>query len=207
MPDLDEFLDRLASKAPVPGGGSVAALEVALGYALLTMVCDLTFGKPAYAKFEDELMAIREAATKGRERARRLVDEDEMAFELVSQAMKLPRVSEEEKAQRREAVQKALHEAVQPPLSTMREASKGIGLAGALVLFGNKSAVSDVGSAALAFAAGFSSARLNVEINLASIKDEAFVRECREVVAQIGAIESRVAEVEEAVTEVIGGSA
>ena len=53
-----QFLDELASGAPTPGGGSVAALTGALAAGLLTMVCDLTIGKKAYAAFEDQARAI-----------------------------------------------------------------------------------------------------------------------------------------------------
>jgi len=54
------FLDELASAAPAPGGGSIAALSGAMAAGLLTMVCDLTIGKKQYAEFDDEMRALRE---------------------------------------------------------------------------------------------------------------------------------------------------
>jgi Formimidoyltetrahydrofolate cyclodeaminase (EC 4.3.1.4) len=59
---VGQFLDRLASSAPTPGGGSVAALTGAMAAGLITMVCDLTIGKKQYADFEAEAKAIRERA-------------------------------------------------------------------------------------------------------------------------------------------------
>src|SRR5579884_878606 len=197
MADLDGFLERLASGSPVPGGGSVAALHVAIGDALLCMVCELTLGRPAYASVEDDVEVIKGASTVGMRRARELVDEDAAAFERVSGAMKLPRTSDEEKSQRRRAMQESLKLAVQPPLETMRLAVDGVRESRRLVGIGNPAAISDVACAALAFGAGFSSARLNVDINLASIKDEAFVESIRRELAELPLVEGDVAAVVE----------
>ena len=54
VPDLDTFLDDLSSPAPVPGGGSAAALSAAMGAALLAMVCNLTIGRKRYADVQAE---------------------------------------------------------------------------------------------------------------------------------------------------------
>lgn len=179
MVDVDEFLDQLASPAPIPGGGSVAAFEVAMGAALLVMVCNLTLGRPKYAAVEDEVSDIRTAAEAIKTRARRLVDDDAEAFEKVAYALKLPRSTEEEKVERRRQLQSVLKGATLPPLETMKLAARGVALAAQLTPIGNKSAVSDVGSGAQAFIAGYHAANMNVEINLASIHDADFMRAIR----------------------------
>ena len=52
------WLEELASAAPAPGGGGAAALQVAIGAALVEMLCNLTAGRPAYAENEDAVRAI-----------------------------------------------------------------------------------------------------------------------------------------------------
>ena len=49
---IQEYLDVLSSKAPVPGGGGASALAGALGGALGMMVANLTIGNKKYADVE-----------------------------------------------------------------------------------------------------------------------------------------------------------
>jgi formiminotetrahydrofolate cyclodeaminase len=178
--DVDGFLADLASSAPVPGGGSVAALQVAMGAALEEMVCNLTIGRKKFQPVEAEATQIRARALAVRERARQLVDEDAAAYGAVSAAMRLPRGTDQETAARTAAVQGALKGAAQPPLETMRCASEVLDLARTLVPIGNPAAVSDVATAAAAALAGFEAARLNVEINMAAVRDEAWRAQTRD---------------------------
>ena len=180
MPDIDEFLTDLASRAPVPGGGSVAGFEVAMGAALMHMVCELTLGREKFAAVEPRVREIRDQAAELQVHARSLVDADVEAFQRVAEAMKLPRETDQQKLERREAVQDALKGAVGPPLATMKSARDLMKLVPDLAAMGNPNAISDVGSAALAIDAGYFAAKLNVEINLAGIKDEAWVAEIRD---------------------------
>ncbi len=203
MPDIDEFLLELSSKNPVPGGGSVAALEVAMGAALICMVCELTTGKAAYAEVAEEVENIRGAAVASRDEARKLIDADADAFAKVAQAMKLPRQSDVEKAARREAMQRALKDAVEPPLQTMRVASGVMPLAVRLAAIGNKNAISDVGSGALALRAGCFAAKLNVDINLASIRDQVFIDHVLHELPNLEELDSQLGEVIETVNESI----
>ncbi|MDP8924785.1 MAG: cyclodeaminase/cyclohydrolase family protein, partial [Chloroflexota bacterium] len=59
---VTEYLDRLASGDPTPGGGSAAALAGALAAALVSMVCNLTTGRDKFADVEEEVVAIRAEA-------------------------------------------------------------------------------------------------------------------------------------------------
>lgn len=169
------FLERLSSAEPVPGGGSVAALQAAMSGALLVMVANLTIGRPKFSAVEREVTAIRDEAQQLRDRAASLAEEDIAAFQHVAHAMSLPRKSDEEIAGRRRQMQDALKGAAIPPLETMRVSSRLLVLAGSLAPIGNPSAVSDVGTAALAARAGFHAARLNVEINVAAVRDTQWV--------------------------------
>jgi len=190
MPDIDLFLTQLASGDPVPGGGSVAGLEIAMGAALVAMVCELTLGREKFASVAGEVESMLDQARTLKHRARGLVDEDVAAFGVVALAMKLPRATDEERATRRQAMQEALKGAVDPPLRSMQCAEEAMALAVRLAPIGNPSAISDVASAALALYAGYHAAKLNVEINLAAIRDEEFIRHVRSLMPSDDAIES-----------------
>ena len=56
----EEFVDVLASKAPVPGGGGASALVGAIGMALGNMVGSLTVGKKKYADVEKKQLRFRQ---------------------------------------------------------------------------------------------------------------------------------------------------
>lgn len=171
---VTDFLDALASNAPAPGGGSVAALSGALGAALLSMVCNLTLGKRKYAAVQDEIAALVEQTEALRHRLTGLLDADVEVYTGVSTAYKMPRATPEEKAARSAAIQEALKAAAQVPLDVARACVEVLDLCTQTAEQGNLNAVSDAGVAALMAEAGLRSAALNVIINVNAIKDEAF---------------------------------
>jgi methenyltetrahydrofolate cyclohydrolase len=109
-----EFLDRLASDTPTPGGGSVAALAGALAAGLGQMVCAFTLGKPKFATVEPQVRTLSERLARAGVMLRALVDEDAAAYEVLSAALKLPKSD----AQRTVAVQQAARLAGGVPLET-----------------------------------------------------------------------------------------
>jgi formiminotetrahydrofolate cyclodeaminase len=205
LPDLDQFLEALSSGEPVPGGGSAAALEVAVGAALLAMVCMLTVGRPRFQEVREEVESIHVKALSCRDHARHLVDADADAYSAVAQALALPHRTDEERGVRSDAVQAALRGAVQPPLETMTVAAEAIQLAYRLAQVGNPSAISDVGSAALALHAGFYAARFNVDVNLAGIHDPLFRDQVRANIAALPDIDAFYSATMEMVKSAIGG--
>lgn len=207
MTGIPEFLDELASGRPVPGGGSVAALEVAMAAALLAMVANLTIGRRKYADVQSRAEAVLQRALVLRDRARTLVDEDSAAYGRVAEAMALPRASDEDKAARQQNLQSALKGAALPPLETMSVAHEVMRLADDLQQFGNRSAASDVGSAALSAFAGSRAAQLNVEINLAGIRDDDWVASIRGRMEAVEIPASLVTSIVNRVGAGIGGSA
>ncbi len=170
------FLDELASSAPAPGGGSVAALAGALGAALVSMVCNLTVGKKKYADVQDDIQALLEQSEALRHELVDLLEADVRVYTSVSKAYKMPRETEEEKAARREAIQAALKDATEVPMKVAEACVKILDLCTPAAEKGNVNAVSDAGVAALMAEAALRSAALNVLINLGAIKDEEFVR-------------------------------
>ena len=169
-----QFLDALASSAPAPGGGSVAALSGALGAALVSMVCNLTLGKTKYASVQDDIAELVARSEELRERLTDLLEADVQAYTGVSRAYKMPRQTAEEKAARSAAIQEALKAAVQPPVQVAEACVEVLDLCTPAAEKGNVNAVSDAGVAALMAEAGLRSAALNVIININAIKDEAF---------------------------------
>jgi formiminotetrahydrofolate cyclodeaminase len=173
------FLDELASSAPAPGGGSVAALAGALGAALVSMVCNLTVGKKKYADVQEDIQALLEKSEALRKELTDLLEEDVKAYTAYSKAAKMPRETEEQKAERAEAMQKALKGATDVPLRIAETAVKVMYLCKPAAEKGNVWAVSDAGVAVLMAEAALRSAALNVLINLGSLKDKEFVAQTR----------------------------
>jgi formiminotetrahydrofolate cyclodeaminase len=171
---VTDFLDALASNAPAPGGGSVAALSGALGAALLSMVCNLTLGKKKYAAVQDEISSLVAQTEALRHRLTDLLEADVEVYTGVSTAYMMARKTPEEKAARSAAIQKALKAAAQVPLAVAGACVEVLELCMQTAEQGNLNAVSDAGVAALMAEAGLRSAALNVIINVNAIKDEAF---------------------------------
>lgn len=172
---LVDFLDALASSAPAPGGGSVAALSGALGAALVSMVCNLTLGKKRYADVQAEIAALLERSEALRHELADLLEADVQAYTGVSQAYGLPRATDEEKAARSAAIQEALKGATIVPLQVAEACVNVLQLCTPAAEMGNVYAVSDAGVAAVMAEGGLRSAALNVIININAIKDQAFV--------------------------------
>jgi methenyltetrahydrofolate cyclohydrolase len=172
---VNEFLDELASSAPAPGGGAVAALAGALAAALVSMVAHLAQGKKDYEAVQGPVSQLLEQSERLRGRLAALMGDDYDAFMRLSHAMKLPRGSDDEKSVRTFALQAALKDAAAVPLQIAEACADTMQLCRPIAEVGNKNAVSDAGVAVLMAEAGLRCAALNVLINLALIKDEAFV--------------------------------
>lgn len=203
---VNQFLDALASKEPVPGGGSGAALAGALAAALVSMVCNLTIGKKGYEAVEREMEGLLAESEAIRKELPQLLEADTQAYARVMEAYRMPRASEEEKQAREAAMQERLKEAAEVPLRIAERCGRIVALALPAARMGNKWAVSDAGVGALLAEASLQSALLNVEINLASIKDAAYVEGMRKRMASLveEAVSTR-AEVMEVVHKTING--
>ena len=146
--EVTAFADLLASDAPAPGGGSTAALEGALGAALTAMVCGLTVGKAKYAASQELVESVREKCAALQVRFLDVMDRDTEAFNAVAAAFALPKGTEEEKAARSGAIQAALWGCIDTPMEMMELAAETLELTESLL------------------------GRLNVRINISSIKDQ-----------------------------------
>ncbi len=169
---VTQFADVLASDAPAPGGGSVAALEGALGAALTAMVCTLTEGKKQYADHRDFVLEVQAKASALQAKFIDVMDRDTEAFMVVSRAFSMPKAADEEKAARSAAIQKGLVGCTETPFEMMNLAAETIALTESLLGRFNESAASDLGVAALSLRAAVQGAWLNVLINIGSLKDK-----------------------------------
>lgn len=176
---ISAFLDALASNAPVPGGGSVAALAGAMAAGLVSMVCALTIGKKQYAEIEAEVRGLHARAEALRQELQQLAARDIEVFGRLSAAYKLPRTTEADAATRQAAIQEVTRQATEVPLRIAQAAVGIIPLCTALAPRVGRLIVSDIGVAAVLARATVQSAILNIEINLAGLEDQHFVRETR----------------------------
>lgn len=174
---VNEFLDALASKESVPGGGSGAALGAALAAALVSMVCNLTVGKKGYEKVGQAMSDLLVKSESLRRELVELLEADTQVYGRVMATYRLPRKTLDEKKARRKAMQAALKEAAEVPLTVADRCGQIVELALPAAEMGNRWAVSDAGVGALLGEACMHAALLNVYINLASIKDKDYVQE------------------------------
>lgn len=159
-----EYIEELSSSSPTPGGGSVGAVVLSFSVSLVSMVCNLT---PGLERFIPNIKKIRDEFLN-------LSIEDEESFSKVMNAYSLPKNSEEEKQKRKEEIQKALKEATEVPLKSMRLSKEVIPFLEILIKNGNRNAISDVGVSILNLKSGVLSCYLNILINLKYIKDKSF---------------------------------
>ncbi len=171
------FLDVLASKAPVPGGGGAAAMGGAIGMALSNMVGNLTVGKKKYAEVEDEVKELLDRGSVIIEELKTLVDRDAEVFEPLSKAYGLPKDTPEEKAHKDKVLEECSKEACSVPMEIIRKSHEGIIIHERMGQIGSRLAISDVGCGVVFLKAALISGQLNVLINLGAIRDETFVAE------------------------------
>jgi methenyltetrahydrofolate cyclohydrolase len=186
---IQTFLGELASKSATPGGGSAAALIGAQGAALVSMVCNLTIGKPKFAEVEAEMQEVLGKAETLRSQLTELIKADIDVFNRLMSKYALPKESDEEKAIRSAAIQDILKDATEVPIQCVHACVAVIQLSKIAAEKGNPSAVSDAGAAVMAAYAGLKSSELNVYINAGSLKDKAYA-------------EAKLSELEQAINEI-----
>jgi formiminotetrahydrofolate cyclodeaminase len=172
-----EFVEVLASNAPVPGGGGASALVGAVGTALGNMVGSLTVGKKKYAAVEEEMQALKAKCDALQGRLLGLVEADAKCFEPLSKAYGLPANTEEEKTKKDEIMEGALREACTVPVEIMEACCESIDIIAEFAAKGSVLALSDAGVGAAFCKAALKGASLNVYINTKAMKDRTYAEE------------------------------
>jgi len=170
----EEFIEILASKSPVPGGGGASALVAAIGVALGNMVGSLTVGKKKYIEVEEEIVALKTKSNRLQKELLELVELDAAVFEPLSKAYGLPKETEEEKQAKTAIMEEALKNASSVPLEIMRKSCEAILIQAEFAAKGSAIALSDAGVGAIFCKAALQGASLNVYINTEAMQDRAF---------------------------------
>ena len=178
--NIEQFADTLASDAPAPGGGSIAALCGAMGASLGTMVTNLTFGKK---EFREKDSVMEQLGLKGQQlKAFFLdaIDKDTDSFNAVMDAMSLPKKTAAEQEHRKQAIELANKECTLVPLKTLEKTVEIIPILEEVARSGNPNCASDVGTGAYCMLTAAEAAAMNVRINLKGVDDEGFKVSCME---------------------------
>lgn len=175
-----DFLNKVAGKDPIPGGGSVAALNGAIASALSEMVANLTIGKKGYEDHQELMKHIVEIADRRRELFIADIDRDANAYDQVFACFKMPKDTEKQKAERSAAIQDATKVAATVPMEVARNAYDLMEVIADVAHLGNRNAITDACVAMMSARSAVLGALMNVRINLGSLKDKKFAREMAE---------------------------
>ena len=171
---IDDFIEVLASKAAVPGGGGASALVGATGCALGNMVGSLTVGKKKYASVEEEIKLLKKKSDSLQKHLLILMERDAQVFEPLSKAYGLPKNTEEEKERKAQIMEKALKDACSVPMEIMEKCCEAIDVIETFAKKGSVIAISDAGVGAAFLKAALEGASLNVFINTKSMTDREY---------------------------------
>lgn len=180
-----EFIRDLGSSAPAPGGGSVAAMNGAMAAALIEMVANLTIGNAKYETVHEEMKGIQKQVSQIKEDFVHYINKDSTAFMELMGAFKLPKDTEEEKAYRKEEIQRTTKQAALVPYEIGKLAYSLLPVAETVIVRGNMNAITDGMIAVMNARAAVKNAFLNVKINLESIQDAEFVKQLADRMEEI----------------------
>ena len=181
---VEPFVEQLAAPTATPGGGSAAAAAGAMAAGLASMVASMSRGKKAYMQYEAQLSAVIARLSPLREELKAAIDADAESYNAVMKSYKLAKTLSAQGGE--ELIQAGLKEATKVPLGVAEKAQEVAGIAASLEGISNPSMKSDLTTAQALARAAISGALANVEINLASMKDQTFVAEVQNRASRLG---------------------
>lgn len=184
-----DFLNEVDSTSPAPGGGSVAALSTLLGISLIRMYGHLSIGKKKFLKLEEDIQNKFIKAFNKLDDLKNellpLVQKDTEAFNLVMQAFKLPKETDNEKLQRKKAILNGTKESIKVPLQVAQISLKALEVSQDLRDYGNMNSITDFGVGLNSIYNGLIGAIYNVKINLPGLDSQQdidnLLNTCREL--------------------------
>ncbi len=182
---VERFVKEVASNAPAPGGGSVAAEAGAQAAGLLSMYCNLSQNREKLGDVVDTLQALGEEARFLMNKLLEAMDEDTVAFNRVMEAYRMPKENDQEKAKRKEAISEAGLYAADVPMHTARGSLRVLTLIGEAAGKGNSSAVTDLAVSNLQAISALTGACYNVRINLDMISEQKAAAEYKQEVEEL----------------------
>ena len=180
---VEPFVEQLAAPTATPGGGSASAAAGAMAAGLATMVASMSRGKKAYLQFESQLSEAIARLTPLRDELKAAIDADAESYNSVMKAYKAARQADANSSEA--MIESALKEATAVPLNVAEKSNEISQIANSLFAITNPNMKSDLTTAVALAQAAITGALANVEINLSSIKDEAFAAHIRKRTASI----------------------
>jgi glutamate formiminotransferase/formiminotetrahydrofolate cyclodeaminase len=181
---VEPFIEQLAAPTATPGGGSASAAAAAMAAGLATMVASMSRGKKSYLPYESELSAAIARLTPLREALKAAVDADAASYNSVMKAYQQAKTARDEKSEI--MIEDALQGATDVPLGVAEKAHEVAQIVKSLEPITNPHMKSDLTTALALARAAITGALANVEINLASLKDQGFAAEVRKRSAVLG---------------------
>ena len=182
---IGQWMELLASKAPVPGGGGASALGGAMGAALGQMVANLTIGKKRYADVEEEVQQGLSALSSLQAELLALADEDAKVFAPLAAAYGLPANTQEQKEKKAQAMEENLLTASLVPMEMAEKTVAVLDILEMMEEKGSDIAVSDVGVAVQFARAALNGAVMNIYINTRSMKNREIAEGLNEKAKQL----------------------
>lgn len=180
---LEDYINRVDSPSPAPGGGSVMGVVGSLACALAGMVGHLTINKNKFKELSEEeknnfnnsIEKIKEIKIKLME----TIDKDAESFNIFMDAMKLPKNTEEEKLIRKEAISEAAIKSTQTPFDILKYSYELISLFDIILKYGNLGVITDIASAYILIYGASKGSVLNININIPLIEDKNFLEKIK----------------------------
>jgi len=199
--NVNDFIDITASGTPTPGGGSISAIAGSLGMALSSMVAELSYNKKGLEKHQKEYIHIGEICQKYKDKMLTLVDMDTLAYNLVIEAYRLPKKTDNDKKNRDKAIEDAIINAADVPMEILELSIKCLKNVMKLANICNKNSITDVGVALFMLYAAAKGAAMNVIINANELDENIKLKYLEEINYHINEAEDLFLKINEMVNE------
>ena len=188
---VEEYINKVDSKSATPGGGTTSAITAAMGIGLIRMVGHLTMPKKKFKALSDEVRADyisrMEKLEEYKSLALVLAEEDSLAFDVIMDALKLPKETEAEVKIRREKLDEGTILATVKPYEIAELALKAMKLSLPTLEYAIKGALSDFGVGMLLLMSGLKGAVLNVKTNMHDYHDKALAKDFYQKISKLEA--------------------